>query len=129
MHEEQVDGPPSLTPRTGHTRAQRADEVLGELTYRGDRHLEIGLLGLMGTPRGMAISSSAKNPNAAKLFMDFWLTKQAMTKLSNEVGEYVLTPGVFPPIDGMNIAKVIPIRTLSEKEISSYGAMFKKIFE
>jgi iron(III) transport system substrate-binding protein len=73
---------------------------------------------LMGTPRGMAISSSAK-----------WLTKQAMTKLSNEVGEYVLTPGVYPPIDGMNKAKVIPIRTLSEKEISSYGAMFKKIFE
>jgi len=84
---------------------------------------------LMGTPRGMAISASAKNPNAAKLFMDFWLTKQAMTKLSNEVGEYVLTPGVFPPIDGMNKAKVIPIRTLSDKEISSYGAMFKKIFE
>jgi iron(III) transport system substrate-binding protein len=84
---------------------------------------------LMGTPRGMAISSSAKNPNAAKLFMDFWLTKQAMAKLSAEVGEYVLAPGVFPPIDGMNKAKVIPIRTLSEKEISSYGAMFKKIFE
>ncbi len=84
---------------------------------------------LMGTPRGMAISSSAKNPNAAKLFMDFWLTKQAMAKLSREVGEYVLAPGVYPPIDGMDKAKVIPIRTLSDKEISSYGAKFKKIFE
>ena len=84
---------------------------------------------LMGTPRGIAISSSAKNPNAAKLFMDFWLTQQAMAKLSAEVGEFVLTPGVFPPIDGMDKAKVIPIRTLSDKEISSYGAMFKKIFE
>ena len=84
---------------------------------------------LMGTPRGMAISSSAKNPNAGKLFMDFWLTQKAMTKLSAEVGEYVLTPGVYPPIDGMNKAKVIPIRTLSDKEISSYGAMFKEIFK
>jgi len=84
---------------------------------------------LMGTPRGMAISASAKNPNAGKLFMDFWLTKQSMGKLSREVGEYVLAPGVFPPIDGMDKAKVIPIRTLSDKEISSYGAMFKKIFE
>ena len=84
---------------------------------------------LMGTPRGMAISASAKNPNAAKLFMDFWLTKEAMAKLSTEVGEYVLAPDVFPPIDGMDKAKVIPIRTLSDKEISSYGAMFKKIFE
>ena len=84
---------------------------------------------LMGTPRGMAISSSAKNPNAGKLFMDYWLTKQAMTKLSTEVGEYVLAPGVYPPIDGMDKAKVIPIRTLSDKEISSYGAMFKEIFK
>jgi iron(III) transport system substrate-binding protein len=84
---------------------------------------------LMGTPRGMAISSSAENPNAAKLFMDFWLTKEAMAKLSTEVGEYVLTPDVYPPIDGMDKAKVIPIRTLSDEEISSYGAMFKKIFE
>ena len=57
------------------------------------------------------------------------VSQKSMNKLSNEVGEYVLTPGVFPPIDGMNKAKVIPIRTLSEKEISSYGAMFKKIFE
>ena len=77
----------------------------------------------------MAVSASAKNPNAAKLFMNFWLSKQAMSKLSREVGEYVLTPGVFPPIDGMDKAKVIPIRTLSDKEISSYGDMFKKIFE
>ena len=84
---------------------------------------------LMGTPRGMAISSSAENPNAAKLFMDFWLTKEAMAKLSTEVGEYVLTPDVYPPIDGMDKAKVIPIRTLSDEEISSYGAMFKKIFK
>lgn len=84
---------------------------------------------LMGTPRGIAICASAKNPNAAKLFIDFWLTKQAMGKLAAEVGEYVLAPGVFPPIDGMDKAQVIPLRTMSDKEISSYGAMFKKIFE
>jgi hypothetical protein len=29
----------------------------------------------------------------------------------------------------MDKAKVIPIRTLSDEEISNYGAMFKKIFE
>ena len=84
---------------------------------------------LMGTPRGMAISASAKNPNAAKLFMDFWLTQQAMGMLARDVGEYVLAPGVFPPIDGMDKANVIPIRTMSDTEISTYGAMFKKIFE
>jgi len=61
--------------------------------------------------------------------MDFWLTKKTMGMLSSDVGEYVLAPGVFPPIDGMDKAKVIPIRTLSDKEIRSWGATFKKIFE
>ncbi len=83
---------------------------------------------LLGTPRGMAISASAKNPNAAKLFMDFWLSKKAMGMLASDVGEYVLAPGVFPPIDGMDKAKVIPIRTMSDEEIHKWGAEFKKIF-
>ena len=84
---------------------------------------------LLGTPRGMALSASAKNPNAAKLFMDFWLSKAAMGMLSSDVGEYVLAPGVFPPIDGMDKATVLPIRTLSDKEIRKWGATFKTIFE
>ncbi len=83
---------------------------------------------LMGTPRGMAISASAKNPNAAKLFMDFWLSQKAMGMLATDVGEYVLAPGVFPPIDGMDKATVIPIRTLSDAEIRQWGAAFKEIF-
>jgi iron(III) transport system substrate-binding protein len=83
---------------------------------------------LLGTPRGMAIASSAKNPNAAKLFMDYWLSKKAMGMLASDVGEYVLAPGVFPPIDGMDKAKVIPIRTMSDKEIRDWGAKFKEIF-
>ena len=83
---------------------------------------------LMGTPRGMAISASAKNPNAAKLFMDFWLSQKAMGMLATDVGEYVLAPGVFPPIDGMDKATVIPIRTLSDAEIRKWGAAFKEIF-
>jgi len=84
---------------------------------------------LLGTPRGIAISSSAKNPDAAKMFMDFWLSRKAMGMLSTNVGEYVLAPGIFPPIDGIDKARVIPIRTLSDKEIRSWGAKFKKIFE
>jgi iron(III) transport system substrate-binding protein len=84
---------------------------------------------LLGTPRGIALSSSAKNPNAAKLFIDFWLSKKAMGMLSSKVGEYVLASGVFPPIDGIDKAKVIPIRTLSDKEIKSWGAKFKEIFK
>ena len=83
---------------------------------------------LLGTPRGIAISSSAQHPNAAKLFMNFWLSQKAMGMLSTNVGEYVLAPGIFPPIKGIDKAKVIPIRTLSDQEIRTWGAKFKKIF-
>lgn len=84
---------------------------------------------LLGTPRGIAISATAKNPNAAKVFMDYWLSKEAMSILANEVGEYVLAPGVFPPIAGMDKAEVLPIRELSDDEIKHWGGEFKRIFD
>jgi iron(III) transport system substrate-binding protein len=35
---------------------------------------------------------------------------------------------VFPPIDGMDKAEVIPVRDLSDEEIAKWGAEFKTIF-
>ena len=84
---------------------------------------------LLGTPRGIAVTASASHPNAAKLFVDYWLSKDAMQMLADKVGEYVLHPGVYPPIDGIDEAKVLPIRVLSDAEIRSWGAKFKKIFD
>jgi hypothetical protein len=52
----------------------------------------------------------------AKVFMDYWLSKDFMKILADKVGEYVLAPGVFPPIDGIGEVKVIPIRELSDQE-------------
>ncbi|MCG6917053.1 MAG: extracellular solute-binding protein [Deltaproteobacteria bacterium] len=84
---------------------------------------------LLGTPRGIAITASASHPNAAKLFVDYWLSKDAMQMLADKVGEYVLHPGVYPPIDGIDKAKVLPIRELSDDEIRYWGSEFKKIFD
>ena len=83
---------------------------------------------IMGTARAVGISAKAPNPNAAKKFMDYWLSKDAALILARDVGEYVLAPGVFPPIDGMDKAKVIPIEELSDSEIARWGAEFKRIF-
>ncbi len=84
---------------------------------------------LLGTPRGIAVSANAPDPNAAKLFVDYWLSEPAMRKLATEVGEYVLHPGVYPPIDGMDKAEVLPIRSLSDDEIKKWGAKFREIFD
>jgi iron(III) transport system substrate-binding protein len=83
---------------------------------------------LLGTPRGISVASTTKHPNAAKLFVDYWLSRDAMQMLADKVGEYVLCPGVYPPIDGIDKATVMPIRTLSDKEIRYWGDEFKKIF-
>lgn len=83
---------------------------------------------LMGTPRAMGISTKAPHPEAAKKFMDYWLSNDAMTILAKDVGEYVLASGIFPPIDGMDKAKVVAIKELSDEEIGKWGEEFKKIF-
>ena len=84
---------------------------------------------LMGTPRAIAVTSKAPHPEAARLFVDYWLSKKSMHMLAKDVGEYVLAPGVYPPIDGMDKAKVIAIRELSDAEIQKWGGEFKKIFD
>ena len=84
---------------------------------------------LLGTPRAIAVTSKAPHPNAARLFVDYWLSEKAMGILAKDVGEYVLAPGVYPPIDGMDTAKVMPIRDLSDEEIQKWGDQFKTIFD
>lgn len=84
---------------------------------------------MMGTPRAIAVTSKAPHPAAARAFVDYWLSKKSMEMLAKDVGEYVLAPGVYPPIDGIDKARVIAIRELSDDEIQKWGAEFKKIFE
>lgn len=83
---------------------------------------------MLGTPRGIALANGAPHPNAAKLFIDYWLSAEASSVLANDVGEYVLAPGVYPPIDGIDGATVLPLRTMSDEEIERWGEEFGRIF-
>jgi iron(III) transport system substrate-binding protein len=84
---------------------------------------------LFGTPRAIAVTSKAPHPNAARAFVDYWLSRKSMEILAKDVGEYVLAPGVFPPIADMDKARVVAIRELSDEEIQRWGNQFKKIFD
>ncbi len=83
---------------------------------------------LLGTARAIAMTSSAPRPDAARAFLDFWLSKEAMGLLANDVGEYVTAPGVYPPIAGIENADVKPVRDLSDEEIQKWGREFGQIF-
>lgn len=83
---------------------------------------------MFGTPRGIAISARAPHPNAARLFVDYWLSRPAQEMLARDVGEYVLYQGVYPPIDGIDRAKVLPLRTMSDQELEEWAEQFARIF-
>lgn len=83
---------------------------------------------MLGTPRGIALAAGAPAPEAGKLFIDYWLGAEASSILAEEVGEYVLAPGVYPPIDGIEEATVLPLRSMSDEEIADWGQQFGDIF-
>jgi iron(III) transport system substrate-binding protein len=83
---------------------------------------------LLGSPRAIAVAAGASNPAGARAFVDYWLSRDAMQLLADKVGEYVLTPGVYPPIDGISEVRVLPIRELTDPEIRHWGSEFQKIF-
>jgi len=83
---------------------------------------------LLGTTRAIAVAANAPHPEAAKVFVDYWLSVHSMQLLADKVGEYVLAPGVYPPIEGINTVKVLPIRQLSDEEIRDWGKKFQEIF-
>ncbi len=83
---------------------------------------------IMGSARGIAIVKNSPRPNAAKLFIDFWLSEDSMRILADQVGEWVLYEDVYPPIPGIKEADVIPLRELSDDEIQHWAEVFKNIF-
>lgn len=85
--------------------------------------------GLFGSPRAIAIVKNPRYPEAAKLFIDFWLSEVSMKLLADKVGEYVLYEGIFPPIPGIDQTVVRPIRDLSDEEIQYWSKFFAGIFK
>lgn len=83
---------------------------------------------LFGTSRAIAIAKHAPHPAAARVFMDYWLSKPAMELLAKNVGEYVLAPGVFPDVPGIDKVEVKPVRDLSDAEFKKWGREFGRIF-
>ena len=85
--------------------------------------------GLFGSPRAMAIVKNPRHPEAAKLFIDFWLSDVSMKLLADKVGEYVLYEGIYPPVPGIDQTVVRPIRDLSDEEIQTWSQFFAGIFK
>jgi ABC-type Fe3+ transport system substrate-binding protein len=83
----------------------------------------------LGETNYIAVGSKSANPNAAKLFIDHWYSKESMEALAKDC-EFVNLRGVAPPLKDASAIKFVESiqRTEAEyKQLSEkYGKIFKK---
>jgi iron(III) transport system substrate-binding protein len=77
----------------------------------------------------LGLSAKAANPNAAKLYMEYLCSPEAQ-KLVAELGEFVLSPGVYPPIKDADkvTANAIFMDNPTAEEYKKLGAEFRQLF-
>ncbi len=77
----------------------------------------------------VAIGAKAPHPNAAKLFVDVFTSKLGLLALAG-AGEFVLVPGVYPPIKDADKLRIVMMEELDEQALKrfrdQYGSLFLK---
>lgn len=81
-------------------------------------------------PNYMSLGAKASHPNAAKLYLEYICSAEGQ-KLVAEEGEFVMYPGIFPPIkDAEKVApRMVFMDNPSEEEFKKLmGGTFREIF-
>ncbi len=81
-------------------------------------------------PNYLSLSGKTTRPNAAKLYIDFACTPEGQKEIAED-GEFVLAPGVFPPIkDAEKVApRMVFMDNPTEDEFKKLmGTTFREIF-
>lgn len=77
----------------------------------------------------VALGAKAQHPNAARLFVDVFTSRLGLLALAR-AGEFVLVPGVYPPIKDADKLRIIMMDDLDDQELKrfrdSVGAIFRK---
>ncbi len=76
----------------------------------------------------LALGAKAPHPNAGKLFIDHFLSKESLRELAAQ-GEFVLLPGVHPPLQDVEKLRFISMRPLTGEELRRWSAEFKVLFK
>jgi len=77
----------------------------------------------------VAIAAKPPHPNAAKLFINTFTSKVGLLALAR-AGEFVLVPGVYPPIKDADKLHIVMMEELDEQALKrfrdQYGSLFLK---
>ncbi len=82
---------------------------------------------MLGDGQYFGISSKPPHPNAARLFIDYFLSEESM-KILAEVGETVPRKGVFPAFKDADKIKYMEFDELDSKGFAEKSQEYRKIF-
>jgi iron(III) transport system substrate-binding protein len=70
----------------------------------------------------------AARPNAGRLYIEYAVSADGQKMIAGD-GEFVLFPGVYPPIPGAEkVAPMVPMDNPTEEEAKSLSNEFRRIF-
>ena len=75
----------------------------------------------------VGIQAKAPHPNAARLFEDFFISKEGMQILAKE-GEFVTAKGLYPPIKDADKIKAVSMDEIDRAEYKKWSAELRRIF-
>ena len=84
---------------------------------------------ILADPSDAALSNKAANTNAAKIFIEYLCSTEGQKKVA-EMGEFVLAPGVYPPIKGADriMANILFLEDPSAEQLAKLQADFRQLF-
>ncbi len=80
-------------------------------------------------PSDAGLSAKAVNVNAAKLFIEYLCSVEGQRKVA-ETGEFVLAPGVYPPIKGADqiVSNLLLLNDPSADQLAKLQGEFRQLF-
>lgn len=80
-------------------------------------------------PSDAGLSAKAANPNAAKVLIDYLCSPEGQKKIA-ETNEFVLAPGIYPPIKGADriMANLLLLEDPSAEQLQKLQSEFRQIF-
>ena len=88
-----------------------------------------GLPVYLGDGNYIAMTAKAPNPNAAKLFVDYFLGAESSAIMAG-VGEFVNRQGIYPPISGADhvVKSFVQMNSMSVDEYNKKKEEYRQIF-
>lgn len=82
----------------------------------------------LGESNYIAIGAKSLNPNAAKLWIDHWYSRESMETLAKDC-EFVNLRGVYPPLKDADKVKFVEEIQRSKSDYKQLGEKYGKIFK